>query len=95
MPRNIRDTVASSIMPKSRMRITRVAALTPNIRLISTSSPKPKSLRRRPTSRISSPPGARKAPGKPVADLLFRRSRRNIHHQVTQLVGKGEPLPFD
>ena len=36
MPRKIRVTVASPMMPKSRMRIISAAALTPNIFLIST-----------------------------------------------------------
>ena len=64
IPSNMSLSVESETIPKSRIRITRDAALIPNISLISTSSAKPKFRRRRPTSSTSSSSGARKAPAK-------------------------------
>ena len=64
MPPNMSRTVASVMIPWSRMRMTRAAALIPNMCLISMSSAKPKLYRRRPTSLMSSSPGARNAPAK-------------------------------
>ena len=64
MPRNMRCIVDSVMIPRSRIRMTKAAALMPNIFLISMSSVKPKLCRRRPTSRMSSSRGAKKAPAK-------------------------------